>query len=277
MRFHKMQGAGNDYVYVDARSGQEVLDNPNELSIRVSDRHFGIGSDGLVLIMDSEVADYRMRMFNADGSEAGMCGNAARCVGRYLYDLGITDKENISLETKSGIKYLTIILDGGKVTGVSVDMDTPKLTPESIPMKGDSTENVKITTTQGEFIATCVSMGNPHAVIYVDDVANFPVEAVGREIETHEIFPESTNVEFVEVVNESEIKMRVWERGSGETLACGTGACATLVASSINGKSGRKATIKLLGGDVEVEWLEETNRVILTGGAQFVFEGIYKI
>ncbi len=272
-----MQGAGNDYVYVDARSGQEVLDNPNELSIRVSDRHFGIGSDGLVLIMDSEVADYRMRMFNADGSEAGMCGNAARCVGRYLYDLGITDKENISLETKSGIKYLTIILDGGKVTGVSVDMDTPKLTPESIPMKGDSTENVKITTTQGEFIATCVSMGNPHAVIYVDDVANFPVEAVGREIETHEIFPESTNVEFVEVVNESEIKMRVWERGSGETLACGTGACATLVASSINGKSGRKATIKLLGGDVEVEWLEETNRVILTGGAQFVFEGIYKI
>ncbi len=277
MRFHKMQGAGNDYVYVDARSGQEVLDNPNELSIRVSDRHFGIGSDGLVLIMDSEVADYRMRMFNADGSEAGMCGNAARCVGRYLYDLGITDKENISLETKSGIKYLTIILDGGKVTGVSVDMDTPKLTPESIPMKGDSTENVKITTSQGEFIATCVSMGNPHAVIYVDDVANFPVEAVGREIETHEIFPESTNVEFVEVVNESEIKMRVWERGSGETLACGTGACATLVASSINGKSGRKATIKLLGGDVEVEWLEETNRVILTGGAQFVFEGIYKI
>ncbi len=275
MRFHKMQGAGNDYIYVDARGGQEVIDNPNELAIKVSDRHFGIGSDGLVLIMDSDIADFRMRMFNADGSEAGMCGNASRCVGRYLYDLGITDKEHISLETKSGIKFLTIMLDKGKVTGVSVDMDTPKLTPESIPMKGTSTENVKISTSFGDYIATCVSMGNPHAVINVDDVANFPVEAVGREIETHEIFPESTNVEFVEVINDSEIKMRVWERGSGETLACGTGACATLVASAINGKSGRKATIKLIGGDVEVEWLEDTNRVILTGGAEFVFQGIY--
>ena len=275
MKFHKMQGAGNDYIYVDARIGNEVIENPNDLSIKISDRHFGIGSDGLVLIMDSEVADYRMRMFNADGSEAGMCGNASRCVGKYLYDLGITKKNNISLETKSGIKQLSLIFENDIVTSVSVDMNEPGLTTDVIPMLGSETRGVKIITSEGEFSATCVSMGNPHAVVFVDSVENFPVERIGKAIEMNSIFPEKTNVEFAEIINENEIKMRVWERGSGETLACGTGACATLVAAKLNGLCGSSATIKLIGGYVKVEWSEETNKVTLTGGAEWVFEGEY--
>ena len=270
-----MQGAGNDYVYVDAREGKEKIVDPNELSIRISDRHFGVGSDGLVLIMDSEVADFRMRMFNADGSEAGMCGNASRCVGRYVYELGLTSKKSISLETKSGIKYLNIILEDDKFKGVSVDMDEPRLSSKEIPVLAEDSANVIIVAASGEFKAICVNMGNPHAVIFVDDVDNFPVEAIGREIEVHELFPEDTNVEFVQIVNPEEIKMRVWERGSGETLACGTGACATLVAANIAGLASRKAAIKLLGGDVLVEWKEENNRVYLTGCADWVFSGEY--
>ena len=277
MRFHKMHGAGNDYIYVDARQGKEVIENPSEVSIRVSDRHFGIGSDGLVLIMDSEVADYRMRMFNADGSEAGMCGNASRCVGKYLYDLGITQKEEIALETKSGIKYLKLILGEREVSRVVVDMDEPRLAPAEIPMVGETARQVVISNEYGNYVATCVSMGNPHAVIFVDDVANFPVEVVGRAIEIDPLFPEHTNVEFVEVVSDDHLKMRVWERGSGETLACGTGACASLVASHLEGVSGRAARIELLGGEVEVTWDEATNRVSLAGPAEWVFEGEYYI
>ena len=271
-----MQGAGNDYVYVDARAGKVVVSNPEELSKKISDRHFGVGSDGLVLIMDSSIADFRMRMFNADGSEAGMCGNASRCVGRYLFDLGLTSKKSISLETKSGIKYLNIILKNDEFFAVSVDMDEPKLAPKDIPVLAEDASKVLIRTSQGDFESICVNMGNPHAVIFVDDVDNYPVEKVGREIECHELFPENTNVEFVQIVNDELIKMRVWERGSGETLACGTGSCATLVASNLAGKTGRKATIKLLGGDVWVEWNEDNNRVFLTGGADWVFEGEYK-
>lgn len=275
MKFHKMHGAGNDYIYVDARKGKETIENPSVLSQKISDRHFGVGSDGLVLIMDSEIADYRMRMFNADGSEAGMCGNASRCVGKYLYDMGITDQKEIALETKSGIKVLSLALANGAVSSVSVDMNEPGLTADVIPMLGSETKGVSIKTKHGEFTATCVSMGNPHAVIFVDDVENYPVEQIGKTIEKHSLFPEYTNVEFAEIISKDEIKMRVWERGSGETLACGTGACATLVAAKLNGLSGRSATIKLLGGDVQVEWSKRTNKVALTGGAEWVFEGEY--
>ncbi len=273
MKFHKMHGAGNDYIYVDVRKGREQVGDPSRLSQQISDRHFGIGSDGLVLIMDSEVADFRMRMFNADGSEAGMCGNASRCVGKYLYDMGITDKEYIALETQSGIKYLQLYQGECGVSRVAVDMDEPRLKAEEIPVLGDQTLRVPIKTKYGEFIATCVSMGNPHAVIFVDDVEHFPIADVGGVIEVHKSFPEHTNVEFVEVVSDRELRMRVWERGSGETLACGTGACATLVAAHLEGVCGRKATIQLLGGEVEVEWHKSNNRVTLTGGAEWVFEG----
>ncbi len=277
MKFHKMHGAGNDYIYVDARKGREVIENPSELSKLISDRHFGVGSDGLVLIMDSDIADFRMRMFNADGSEAGMCGNASRCVGKYLYELGITSEEQITLETKSGVKHLKLIQTDMRVDRVAVDMDEPRLTAADIPMLGDQTLRIPIKTKYGEFVATCVSMGNPHAVIFVDDVENYPVAEVGRAIETHCLFPEYTNVEFVEVVSKSVLRMRVWERGSGETLACGTGACATLVAAHLEGVCERKATIQLLGGEVEVQWQKSTNRVILTGGAEWVFEGEYYV
>ncbi|MFI3315942.1 MAG: diaminopimelate epimerase [Rikenellaceae bacterium] len=277
LKFHKMHGAGNDYIYVDARKGKEVIKNPNELSIKVSDRHFGIGSDGLVLIMDSDVADYRMRMFNADGSEAGMCGNASRCVGKYLYDLGITTKEEISLETKSGIKILKLTIKDSVVSSVCVDMEEPRLNPDEIPVLSDPSMGIKLNIEDTEYELTCVSMGNPHAVIFVDDVDNFPVERVGTLIENHPIFPERTNVEFAQVVSDKLIKMRVWERGSGETLACGTGACATLVAASLNAKSTREATISLIGGDVKVAWCQETNHVMLTGAATWVFEGEYTI
>ena len=269
-----MHGAGNDYIYVDARKGKEKIEEPSSLAIEISDRHFGIGSDGLVLVMDSEIADYRMRMFNADGSEAGMCGNASRCVGRYLYEMGITDKTEISLETKSGIKYLSLHIENGKAEKISVDMDTPGLEPEQIPVTAQSVKDLIIETSQGSYTATCVSMGNPHAVIFIDqDPKDFPVEKIGKEIEVHPLFPEKTNVEFAQIINRNEIKMRVWERGSGETLACGTGSCATLVAAHLQGLADRKATIKLLGGDVQIEWQEDTDRVILTGGATFVFEG----
>lgn len=270
--FTKMHGAGNDYVYVDAR--ENLIENPEELSIKISDRHFGVGSDGLVLIMKSEIADFRMRMFNADGSEAGMCGNASRCVGKYVYDKALTDKTVVSLETKSGIKILHLTVEEGKVVKVTVDMGTPALDAASIPVVAEDTKNVKVMVADKEYTLTTVSMGNPHAVTFVDDVDNFDVEGVGRVIENHPLFPERCNVEFAQVVSSNLIKMRVWERGSGETLACGTGACATLVASHLNGKCGREAKILLLGGEVEIEWLEN-DHVTLTGGATMVFEGEY--
>ena len=269
IQFDKMQGIGNDYVYVDAN--KEVIENPELLAVKISDRHFGVGSDGLVLIMNSDVADFRMRMFNADGSESAMCGNASRCVGKYIYEKGLTDKTKIKLETNSGIKVLKLLVSNGKVKKVSVDMDIPRLEAQQIPVQYPDTMNVPI---EGMNF-TCISMGNPHAVTFVDDVANFDVEEVGRKVENHLLFPERTNVEFAQIVSPNRIKMRVWERGSGETLACGTGSCATLVAAVLKGKAERKATLELLGGEVEVEWNEKTNRVTLTGEAEWVFNGNY--
>jgi len=271
IRFDKMQGTGNAYLYVDARN--EAIENPETLAAKMSDYHFGVGSDGLVLVLNSAIADFRMRMFNADGSESAMCGNAARCVGKYVYEKKLTDKTEISLETGSGIKTLRLQVTGGKVQKVSVDMDIPRLEAREIPVNYPDAMNVPL---EGMNF-TCVSMGNPHAVTFVDNVAAFDVEATGKKVENHTLFPERTNVEFAQMVAPERIKMRVWERGTGETLACGTGACATLVAAVLKGKAKRKATIELLGGELEVEWSEKTNRVTLTGGAEWVFNGELKI
>ena len=271
IQFDKMQGAGNDYVYVNAC--KSAIENPESLAVKISNRHFGVGSDGLVLIMNSAVADFRMRMFNADGSESGMCGNASRCVGKYVYEKRLTDKTEVKLETSSGIKTLRLRIDGDKVQKISVDMDIPHLEAEQIPVCYPNAMNVPL---EGMNF-TCVSMGNPHAVTFVENVAEFDVEKVGRTIENNPLFPERTNVEFAQIMAPDRIRMRVWERGSGETFACGTGSCATLVAAVLRGKAQRKATLELLGGEVEVEWDEKTNKVTLTGKAEWVFNGEFYI
>jgi len=273
MRFTKMHGLGNDYIYVNCF--EETVENPSEVAKKVSDRHFGIGSDGLVLIMPSERADFKMRMFNSDGSEAEMCGNAIRCVGKYVFDRGMTNKNVIRVETLAGIKVLELTVQDGKAKLVIVDMGEPILKPENIPVNSDKeifrTEPVEID--GKEFKVTCVSMGNPHAVSYVKNVDIFPLEKIGPKMEHHPLFPKRINAEFVEVIDRTTLKMRVWERGAGETLACGTGACAVLVASVLNGVSERKATVKLLGGDLIIEWNETKNHVYMTGPAVKVFEG----
>lgn len=275
LEFYKMQAAGNDYVYVDARDLD--MGNISELAISISDRHFGVGSDGLVLILDSEIADYKMRMFNADGSEAQMCGNASRCVGKFIYERGLSDKEVVSIETLAGIKILHLSVVASVVESVSVDMGAPILDSKSIPVIAEDASKVAITVDETEYIFTCVSMGNPHAVTYVQDVDNFDIEGVGRVIENHPLFPERTNVEFIQVISPSLIKMRVWERGSGETLACGTGACASVVSGVINGIGTSEVTVKLLGGEVVVKCNGVNESVILTGDAQWVFRGKYLI
>lgn len=273
MKFTKMQGCGNDYIYINGF--EENIEAPNEMAKNVSDRHFGIGSDGLVLILPSEVADFRMRMFNSDGSESEMCGNAIRCVGKYVYDRGMTDQKQIRVETLAGIKTLDLVIEDQVVTKVKVDMGEPILEATAIPVVSNKNpvigEEVMVDGTTYGF--TCVSMGNPHAVTYIEDVTNLPIEKIGPKIETHSLFPRKTNVEFVKVINASTLQMRVWERGAGETLACGTGACGVLVASVLNGVSARKATVKLLGGDLDIEWDESDNHVYMTGPAEFVFEG----
>jgi diaminopimelate epimerase len=273
MKFTKMQGLGNDYIYVNCLN--EGIENISSVAKFVSDRHFGIGSDGLVLILPSTSSDFRMRMFNSDGSEAEMCGNAIRCVGKYVFDNGLTNKKQIKIETLAGIKILDMTVDHGKVALVKVDMGEPVLKPEDIPVK--SGKNIFVSepvVVNGQtYKVTCVSMGNPHAVTYVDDVTRFPLEVVGPGMETNELFPRKINSEFVEVIDRQTLKMRVWERGAGETLACGTGACAVLVASVLNGLCERKAIIKLLGGDLIIEWNEEDNHVYMTGPATKVFDG----
>lgn len=273
MRFTKMHGLGNDYIYVNCF--EETVENPSEVAKKVSDRHFGIGSDGLVLIMPSERADFKMRIFNSDGSEAEMCGNAIRCVGKYVFDRGMTNKNVIRVETLAGIKVLELTVQDGKAKLVKVDMGEPILKPENIPVNSDKeifrTEPVEID--GKEFKVTCVSMGNPHAVSYVKNVDIFPLEKIGPKMEHHPLFPKRINAEFVEVIDRTTLKMRVWERGAGETLACGTGACAVLVASVLNGVSERKATVKLLGGDLIIEWNENNNHVYMTDPAVKVFEG----
>lgn len=273
MKFTKMQGLGNDYIYVDCT--RETLENPSHIAKKVSDRHFGIGSDGLVLILPSQVADFRMRMFNSDGSESEMCGNAIRCVGKYVYDNGMTDKNLVNIETLAGIKVLTLTVQNGKVELVRVDMGEPILVPRDVPVASDKESFISepVTIDGREFKVTAVSMGNPHAVSYIEDVENFPLAQIGPKMETNSLFPRKVNAEFVQVIDRKNLKMRVWERGAGETLACGTGACAVLVSSVLNNLSDRAATIKLLGGDLLIEWSEKDNHVYMTGPAVKVFEG----
>jgi len=273
MKFTKMQGLGNDYIYVDCT--RETLENPSHIAKKVSDRHFGIGSDGLVLILPSQKADFRMRMFNSDGSESEMCGNAIRCVGKYVYDNGMTDKNIVNIETLAGIKVLTLTAENGKVGLVRVDMGEPILVPKDVPVASDRESFVSepVTIDGQEFKVTAVSMGNPHAVSYIEDVENFPLAQIGPKMETNSLFPRKVNAEFVQVIDRKNLKMRVWERGAGETLACGTGACAVLVSSVLNDLSDRAATIKLLGGDLLIEWSEKDNHVYMTGPAVKVFEG----
>lgn len=277
MKFTKMHGAGNDYIYVNCF--KEKVGNPSEVARKVSDRHFGIGSDGLVLILPSDWADFRMRMFNSDGSEAEMCGNAIRCVGKYVYDNGMADKTVLKIETPGGIKTLELVVENGKVSGVKVDMGEPVLEPAGIPVDSrlERFINQPVEVDGKVYNVTCVSMGNPHAVTYVEDTDKFPLEVVGPGMETHKLYPRKINAEFVQVIDRATLKMRVWERGAGETLACGTGACAVLVASVLNGISDRKAVVRLSGGNLLIEWNEKDNHVYMTGPAARVFDGEIEI
>ncbi len=273
IKFTKMHGLGNDYVYMDAIS-QKIEDESN-LARFVSNRNFGIGSDGLILICKSEIADFKMRMFNSDGSEAEMCGNGIRCVGKFVYDKGLTNKTTVKIETLAGIKTLELNIKNNKVETVKVDMGEPILTPKEIPVIANNAPvtNLKIKAQDKEFTFTCISMGNPHAITIVDNVKDFDVEKYGKEIEIDPIFPKKTNVEFIQIIDDKNVKMRVWERGAGETLACGTGACATLVACCLNGHTKREATIELLGGNLYIQWNEKDNHIYMTGPAVTVFEG----
>lgn len=275
IKFTKMQGCGNDYVYVNCMD--KLIDNPGRVSQYISDRHFGIGSDGLILICPSDVADFGMAMYNADGSEGKMCGNGVRCIAKYVYEYGLTDKEQITLETKSGIKYIDMDIEDGKVRMVKVDMGAPVLKPAEIPVKADSSMdsfiNQPLNVNGRTFMVTCVSMGNPHAVVFIDDTKNLDIRKYGPEFETHPAFPEQVNTEFVQVISRSEINMRVWERGSGETLACGTGTCASVVACVLNGKTDGRVTVHLLGGDLLIEYNKDNGTVWMTGPAEIVFDG----
>ena len=272
LRFTKMQGLGNDYVYIDATKAN--IENPSELSKYISDRHFGVGSDGLILICPSDKADFRMRMFNSDGSEAEMCGNGIRCVGKFVYDKKLTDRTLVTIETKAGIKVLKLNVKDEEVDTVRVDMGTPILESEKIPVITDEklAQNLRLNALDKSFDFTCVSMGNPHAVTVVDNVSDFDVKKYGSILEVNEVFPNKTNVEFVEIKDPENIKMRVWERGTGETLACGTGACASVVACNLNGLTKISVNVELLGGNLNIE-LGEDNHVYMTGPAVTVFEG----
>ena len=276
IKFTKMHGAGNDYVYINGF--QEEIENPAALAVEMSDRNFGVGSDGLIMILPSALVDVKMRMFNADGSEAEMCGNGIRCVAKYVFDHGLVRKEKMVIETGAGDLPVQLYLGlEGWVEKVLVNMGRPRLLREEIPMTGPVMENAidfEITAAGQVFSATCVSMGNPHCVIYVDNVDQFPVADIGPFIENHELFPQRINVEFVEVVSPSEVKQRTWERGAGETLACGTGASAVTVAGVLTGRTERKIVNHLLGGDLEMEWCED-GEVLMTGPATEVFNGEY--
>ena len=274
MKFTKMHGIGNDYIYFNCL--EKEIENPEELSIKLSDRHFGVGGDGIVLILPSDKADFRMRMFNADGSEGKMCGNATRCIGKYVYDKGITDKKEITLETLSGIKTLKLsVNEKNKVESVEVNMGEAILKASEIPVKSDKEKviNERIKIADSEYNITCVSMGNPHDVVYIDDVQGLDIEKIGPKFENHERFPQRINTEFARVIDRKTVEMRVWERGSGETLACGTGACAVAVAIILNGYTEREVEIRLLGGNLQIEWNEEDNHVYMTGPAVTVFDG----
>lgn len=273
MKFTKMHGIGNDYVYVNCF--EESVKNPAEVSKFVSDRHFGIGSDGLILISPSAIADFRMNIYNADGSQAEMCGNGIRCVAKYVYDYGLTDKTEISVETLAGIKYLRLQVENGKVASVEVNMGAPILEPKEIPVAVEESPvvNVPVEVKGKIYHMTCVSMGNPHAIIFMNNVKDLDIEAIGPYFENHTVFPKRTNTEFVEVLDRNTVNMRVWERGSDETLACGTGACATTVACILNDKTENEVTVHLLGGDLKIRWDREVNQVYMTGPATVVFDG----
>lgn len=273
MKFTKMHGCGNDYVYVDCT--KEELENVPELAVKVSNRNFGIGSDGLILIKKSQIADFAMDMYNQDGSRAQMCGNGIRCVGKYVYDYGLTNKANLTIETLAGVKELTLMVIDGKVEQVTVNMGAPILSPTLIPVKSEKEilVNAPILVDGIEYKITCVSMGNPHAVVFVDDVANLPLDKIGPIFEHHPMFPERINTEFVKVVDRTHIDMRVWERGSGETLACGTGACASAVAAILNGLTDHQVEVKLLGGTLTIRYDEDRNLIFMTGNAVKVFDG----
>ena len=280
IKFTKMEGLGNDYVYVDCT--KQDIENASNLAKIISDRHFGVGSDGLILIKSSKKADFRMQMFNSDGTEAEMCGNGIRCVGKFVYDKGLTDKTTLKIETLAGIKVLNLNVEGGKVKTVKVDMGEPILDYKLIPAKDGkvykSKDGIKFYKVNIDIEGnlkelTCVSMGNPHGVDFANNVEKLKVEKYGPIIEVDNHFPNKVNVEFIEILDKHNIKMRVWERGAGETLACGTGACASVVASFLNGYTERNVTVELLGGKLEIEWNKEDNHVYMTGPAKTVFEG----
>jgi diaminopimelate epimerase len=273
MKFTKMHGCGNDYVYINLF--EEAVSDPSALSIRVSDRRFGIGSDGVITIGPSDTSDFRMRIYNADGSEAEMCGNGIRCVAKYVYDHKLTDKTEITVETGAGVKTLILDVKDGLVESVRVDMGEPLLKPELIPVvaEGERVIDEHIRVKGLDWRMTCVSMGNPHAVIFVDDVVTFPIEEFGPFFENHERFPKRTNTEFVQVISRNEVSMRVWERGSNETWACGTGACATGMACILNNLTENKVLIHLKGGDLTIEYDPNTNHIFMSGPATEVFRG----
>ena len=281
MKFTKMHGCGNDYIYINGF--EETIDNPNEMAEKVSHVRFGIGSDGLILIKPSEIADCEMDMYNADGSRGKMCGNGIRCVAKYVYDYGITDKTQISVATGSGIKYLDLTVENGKVALVRVDMGAPILNAAQIPVKVSALENslaendqvvgATIKVKEEDYKITCVSMGNPHGIVCVEDVDGLDIEKIGPHFENHPAFPDRVNTEFIRVIDRKTVQMRVWERGSGETWACGTGACAVAVACILNGWTEDEVTVKLRGGDLKIEWDREKNTVFMTGPATVVFDG----
>jgi diaminopimelate epimerase len=273
IKFTKMHGLGNDYVYIDAID--QKIENESSLAKFVSNRHFGIGSDGLILICKSEIADFKMRMFNSDGSEAEMCGNGIRCVGKFVYDKGLTNKTTVKIETLAGIKTLILNTKDGKVETARVNMGEPILEAEKIPVISTEkpVKNLELEAENKKFKFTCVSMGNPHAITIVENTKVFDVEKYGKVLEIDKAFPKKANIEFAQIIDRQNINMRVWERGAGETLACGTGACATAVACNLNGLTDRKVNIELLGGTLNIEWNETDNHVYMTGPAVTVFDG----
>lgn len=275
MKFTKLHGCGNDYVYVDGAKEQIPQDKKPEIVRFLSDRHFGIGGDGVIFINPSDVADFEMEMFNADGTRAEMCGNGIRCVAKFVYDKGLTDKTDISVVSFGKVKYLQLFLKDGKVDTVRVNMGAPELVAANVPVSCDKEQAVDepIEVEGKEYKMTCVSMGNPHAIVYMDDVASLDIEAIGPHFENHKRFPNRTNTEFVKVIDRSHVEMRVWERGTGETFACGTGCCATAVASVLNGLTDESVTVKVLGGEIHITWDRENNLVYMTGPATTVFEG----
>lgn len=273
MRFTKMHGIGNDYIYINCL--EEKVEDPAAMAIAMSRYHYGVGSDGLVLICPSDVADFTMRMFNSDGSESEMCGNASRCVGKYVYDKGLTDKTEVRLMTGAGLKTLQLSLKDGRVSTVRVDMGAPEMTPAQIPvaLPGEKIMGAQLEVAGRSWPIHCVSMGNPHCVVFVEEPAALDLPLIGPKFEHHPVFPRRTNTEFVQVIDRQHLRMRVWERGSGETLACGTGACASLVAAVMTGRAERSVTMDLLGGSLQLEWSAQDGHVYQEGPAAFVFEG----